>query len=91
MKILPQTLRKNGFIYSQVLRGKKALIYKQRISDTEVHFEVFHLKVKPERRIEGKILESTEVFPHNEAFGIWAWTYRDYEDAFNKWKTIEDK
>jgi hypothetical protein len=52
---------------------------------------VFLLRVKPERCLHGKILEAGEIYPHDEAFGFWAWTYRRYEDAFAKWQLIESR
>ena len=89
MKTLPLKLRKNSFNYTQVLRGQRSCIYAQEVSENTVCFEVFIIKVKPGRMIFGKIIDQTEVYPNNEAFGYWAWTYRTYESALEKYKELE--
>ena len=89
MKTLPLKLRKNGFNYTQVQRGKRSCIYEQRVSENSVCFEVFLIKIRPERKVRDKTLEAAERFPNNEAFGYWAWTYKNYEDAINKFNEIE--
>jgi len=89
MKTLPLKLRKNGFNYTQILRGQRSCIYAQEVSENTVYFEVFILKVKPIRIIFGKIIDETEVYPNNEAFGNWAWTCRTYKSAIEKYKELE--
>jgi len=89
MKILPPNKRKNGYDFTLVLRGTKSCIYEQRVSETESHFEVFLFKTRGERIIANKTFEAEEIFPHNEAFGYWAWTYRSFEEAQKKFIEIE--
>lgn len=91
MKPLSETLRKNGFDYSLLLRGKKACVYIQRYDENIIYYEVFIIKIKPERTFKGRVIEEGEVFPHNEAFGLWAWTYRSYEKAYQKFLELENK
>ena len=85
MKALPQTLRKNGFTYTQLLRGKKACIYEQGYAENIKYYEVFLLRIKPERIFKGKIIEEREAFPHDKAFGVWAWSFGSYEKAYQKY------
>ncbi|NLO00784.1 MAG: hypothetical protein GX126_00500 [Bacteroidales bacterium] len=87
MKALPLKIRKNGFNYTQVLRGRQSCIYEQRLHEKTIAFEVFTIKTSPKRKIMGKWIEEKELFPHNEAFGYWAWTYCTLEKA--KLKYIE--
>ena len=44
MKSQPLKLRKNGFDYTQVLRGEKAYIYKQDDENEFVAYEVLPIK-----------------------------------------------
>jgi len=89
MKTLPIKLRKNGFNYTQVLRGKKSCIYEQEVSEGVKYYEVFKIRIKPERYIKGKKVEAREWFPHDEAFGYWAWSCRTYERAYERFRELE--
>ena len=91
MKTLPQTLRKNGFTYIQVRRGRRSCLYEQRHSDIVVGYEVFLIRTSRERHIAGKILEAKEVFPNNSAFGYWAWSFYTLEKALIKFQSLEMK
>lgn len=91
MKTLPHKLRKHGFNYTQVLRGKRSCIYEQEISLKTIFYEVFLIKVMPERRINSKILPAKEAFPHNEAFGRWAWAYNTFDRAKEKFDELENE
>lgn len=86
--LLP-AIKKNGFNYILVKRGQKALIYQQHITNSLFYYEVFISKVRPERAFNGKTFPAKEQFPHNEAFGKWAWTYRNLEDAEKKFLELE--
>jgi len=87
MKTLPLTLRKNGFEYTQLLRGQRSCLYEQRVAPELVAYEVFLIKIKPERIIQGKVIEAKETFPHDEGFGRWAWSFGNYEKAL--WRFLE--
>lgn len=86
---LPFKLKKNGFNYTQVTHGKKACIYAQEYTKTITCYEVFKIKVILERKIIGKIIFAHEKFPDDEAFGYWAWSYRDYAKAIEKFRELE--
>lgn len=89
MITLPLFKRKNGFHYTQVLRGLEACIYEQRVSESVKYFEVFKIRIRKGKALPGKKLETSEWFPNNESFGYWAWTFKNYEDALKKWKELE--
>lgn len=86
---LPHSLIKNGFTYTLVLRGKRSSIYEQRVHGNIKYYEVFRNIVMEERTIFGKTFPKHEAFPHNEAFGFWAWTYRSYAQAKEKFNQLE--
>lgn len=82
MKPLNEHIRKNGFDYFKVKElAKKAYIYRQEDNGKVISFEVFRHK------------ENTQFdcvsFPGNEAFGQWAWTYRNLPDAEKKFETLK--
>ncbi|MFC2121112.1 hypothetical protein ACFLTI_05910 [Bacteroidota bacterium] len=96
VKTLPEKLKKNGFEYTQVLRGKKSCIYSQKVTEDMTYFEVFQIKVKPRRKIvvDGEVIreiEAKEIFPNDEAFGYWAWSIKLYENALKKFKELEEE
>jgi hypothetical protein len=81
MLTLPKNIRKNGFDYVQVLRGKRSCIYEQKVTPRISYYEVFLIVIKPERSLFGKTLPEREVFPKDEDFGFTAWTYRNLDIA----------
>lgn len=81
MKRLPENLRKNGFSYTLVLRGKRSCIYRQEVTVNMHYYEAFVIKVKPAKEIFGKSLPEREVFPANEDFGESAWSCRTLKRA----------
>ena len=89
MRILPVKLKKNGFFYSQILRGKRSFIYRQQVSKGLYYFEVFRLIKCPHRNFKGVILEAHERFPCNEDFGKTAWSFGKLEDARLKFDVLE--
>jgi hypothetical protein len=92
MDILPEKIKRKGFIYELEKRGTKALMYRQ-IDDEDnilVSYEVFKLKVDPPKLVFGIQLNEREVFPSNEDFGKWAWTFSIKERADKRFQEIED-
>ncbi len=89
MKPLPHIMRKNGFTYTQVRRGVKSCIYVQGVSENTACYEVFLIKITLGHQFKGKIIEAHERFPHNEAFGKWAWTFKSYEGALERFNELE--
>ncbi len=91
MKRLELNIKKRGFLYTQVLRGKRSCIYERTVSEKSKVYEVFIIKIKPQSKIGDIIIESKEWFPSDSAFGKWAWNYYTYEEAFNKFEALESK
>ena len=95
LKLLPLKLRYNGFNYIQVLRGESTCIYEQEVIEDVRYYEVFEIKVQNVRtiKVEGieKYIEAHEIFPSNENFGDWAWTYRIFDEAMVKYNELEKK
>ncbi len=89
MKTLPLKLRKNKHDYIQLYRGRRSCIYEQVVSEDLSYYEVFLLKFQPERKVGDRVLEAREVFPHNEAIGRWAWSFRKFEKALQKFNELE--
>lgn len=89
IKALPKQLRKNGYDYSQVLRGKSACIYAQHVSPNVIRYEVFKIKIKPAITINGKRIPPHERFPGNEDFGKWAWCCWDLVAAKKRFNELE--
>ena len=82
-----------GFTFTQLEKNNKAAFYE--VLDTETnkkHYEVFLLKIsKPTERTFGsqkiQYLES-EIYPKTKAFGIWAWCFKDYQKAKNRFNSL---
>jgi len=55
MKTLPLRLSKNGFNYTQVLRGDRSCIYAQEVMPDLTCYEVFKIKVRPQRKISSMV------------------------------------
>ena len=95
MKKLNKHIRKNGFDYEFVKRGKKSFIYKQHITNWKGErcadaYEVFKRKVIPESVVFGNAVEEHEHFPKDSDFGISAWSYRDFSEACDKFEELEN-
>ena len=90
MIILPLKLRKNGYNYTLVSRGKRSCLYAQEVSPGRSYYEVFLIKIKPEHEFNGATLPAKEWFPPNESFGKWAWSYQTYERAMKAYDRLEE-
>lgn len=92
MEYLPKEIRRKGFIYNLERRGEKSLIYSQ--TDVEdnyiVAYEVFRIRVDKPKVVFGIELGEREVFPANEDFGKWAWTYPTLERAEKAYRELEN-
>lgn len=84
MKKLDKVIRKNGFVYELMKRNKYVAIYKQE----DTGYEVFLIRVGKAENIKGREYPEREVFPFNEDFGEFAWSYRKYEQALEKYKYL---
>lgn len=100
-KLLDTEIKKNGFAYIQERRGERAFIYRQTDPETTeggeartVGFEVFKRKVSRAQsaNMGGTIVEfeAKEKFPSNESFGLWAWAFKSWEKALEKFNELEN-
>ena len=87
---LPLKLKKNGFDYVQVLRGKKTCIYAQWLEGELIAYEVMKIRIKPGRQVKSVWIEEREKFPADEDFGYHAWTYKTWDRANEKYNLLED-
>lgn len=90
LKQLPQKLRKNGFDYILIKRGKRTLIYGQYIKSRIISYEDFRIRIKPRQEFNGKIFLEREKFPSNEDFGYGAFSIREYDRAIKKFEEMEN-
>ena len=90
MKYLPRELKKDGFTYTQLLRGGRSCIYEQQVSSKTRRYEVFLIKVRPARKVFANFSPEHEKFPGNEDFGKWAWSCFTYEQALKRFNGLED-
>lgn len=99
---LPETKKKNGYLYKMVTRSKNAAVYSQENilhpEDTSIDYEVFKIKVcKPYSLVQkhgkkkGEVYHypAAEKFPGNSDFGITAWAYSTKESAMKKFEEIK--
>lgn len=91
MKLLEDSIRKNGFDYRLLERGQKAFIYEQWDDEDNfvVSYEVFRKRVDKEKLVFGELLPLREVFPGNADFGVWAWSITNKERAYEKFNELE--
>ena len=82
---LSPRINRNGFIYIKLYESDRAYIYAQWDGCELQGYEVFHNKIRGERVIKGNRLQAAIRFPHNEAFGDWAWSYGFIDDVFEAW------
>ncbi len=84
MRTLPLEFKRKGFEYKQVDRNNKAAIYSQSLSDKILAYEVFKVKILPAYNLGGVSFEKSEPFPFDEAFGLWAWSIKVFNDNVQK-------
>ena len=88
---LPEILKKNGFTYSQVLRKGNLCIYEQRVTEILNSYEVFIIKIKSVKILQGKIIPERESFHSNEDFGKTAWSCSNYNAAQKKFQALKNR
>ena len=74
-----------GFHFSQLMRGEKMFLYEVYF-DGLTYYEVFEYRVC----FTPKTKEPYEGYPKANSFGVWAWTYRDFEKAVEKFNKMEN-
>ena len=80
---------KRGGFYKLLKRGTKCLIFERFVRGRLESIEVFRIKI---RKVNFKnfIIPKRETFPHDEAFGRWAWCFTSLDRALAKFEQIEN-
>lgn len=86
---LPLEIKRNGATYVFAKRGLKSLIYARTVPEQDTTYEVFKIKIRKASKVKGHIIPPGEVFPHDEAFGYWAWQSYTEEGALKYFEKIE--
>lgn len=89
VKRLPLEIKRRGATYILVKRGLKSLIYARTVPGQDTTYEVFEIRIRKASTIKGKPIPSGEIFPHDEAFGLWAKAPWTLEDAMKYFEKIE--
>lgn len=69
-----------GFIFTQIKKSDYGYIYSVKVDDN-IHYEVFKHKENNQFNLVS--------YPSDKAFGLWAWTYKNLEDAVYKLNELE--
>lgn len=93
IKKLPPVINRNGYEYLKLKENENAFIYIQIISEEEniYAYEVIKKKIRPKRLVYGKVISERECFPHDEAFGKWAWSFKHLSAALEKFRALNEK
>jgi hypothetical protein len=79
---LPESFRKNGFLFEQVKRrGRWVLLRKRRTGWENGVFEVVRIRTYPEKECFGKIFPARETLPPSESWGTEGFSYSTEEAA----------
>lgn len=93
-KRLPTEFRRDGFNYCQIAREGDAAIYEQRWSgcpNPSVCYEVVRIRRREGFQIDGRFVESAEVYPNSEAWGVEGFTLTDKDEAFAKLREVNTR
>lgn len=90
MKPLADALCIGGFHHRLIEREGDVAIYAQSKKGRVMAYEVIVVGKQKERDWNGVHFEAAETYPNAEQWGERGWTYRDLEDARNKFKTVVD-
>jgi len=86
-----------GFAFHQVKKSDKVYIYEVIDSEfpSDIHYKVFNrVEAKERDTIKGYVkvhYEAMVIYPGAYAFGITAWTYRNYKLAEKKFEEINNE
>jgi hypothetical protein len=88
---LPLEIKRNGATYVFVKRGLKSLVYARTVPNQDPTYEVFKIKIRKASNVKGQLIPPGEIFPHDEAFGYWAWQSYTMQGALKYFDKIERK
>jgi hypothetical protein len=90
-KPLPKEFRHNGFQYRQITREGDVAVYEQKwlgCSNPSIAYEVVRIRRREGFRIDGRFVESAEVYPNSEAWGTDGFTLTDKGAALRKLRQL---
>ncbi len=90
-KPLPTQFRRDGFSYRQIAREGEAAVYEQTwsgCSNPSVCYEVVRIRRREGFQINGRFVESAEVYPNSAAWGVDGFTLADKDAAFAKMREV---
>jgi hypothetical protein len=89
MEKLPDKLTIRGLqIEAELVRRTN---YKAWYKRADGYHEVFHIKIYPAQTLYGRKYPEREAYPSNEAFGAWAWCYKNKAKAEEAYNNIKPK
>lgn len=101
MKLLPLTLRSDGFDLEQVTRDANFAVYKQKKDDLSTAYEVIRIekhKAAKFKRFDRQRNEEVEItveegegYPRTESWGTWGWTFRTLDEAMARFSELQEQ
>lgn len=82
-----------GFVFTLNKHGVRTFLYEIEKGGGSTHYEVFARKTVPLCIDFAAKQYSTEdfkeIYPKGKDFGVWAWSYRNFEQALKKFNELE--
>jgi hypothetical protein len=88
---LPKEFRRDGFEYRQIVRQGDTAIYAQTwcgCPEPSVCYEVVRIRQRDGFNINGRFVDSAELYPRSEAWGVDGFTLTDKDSAFAKLREL---
>jgi len=87
---LPLTFRKSGYDYNQVLRSENKALYTQSDGKHLIAYEVVKIRRVQDKYVEfwGKTIPAHEQYPGTGEWGLFGWTYKEYDNALKKYNLL---
>lgn len=83
MKQLDTKFRQKGFTLEQVKREGNMAIYKRWKEGQQPHYELIYITSHNGYEIGGNVIPPSEVYPNDNMWGMYGWTYKELETALN--------
>jgi hypothetical protein len=90
IKELKEIVVYNGYEYQLNYMTNKAYVYAQMLNHKSIAYEVFKKKLRSKSKYDDiNTYDKYVVWPNDEAFGVWAWTYPTLFGAIDRLKSID--
>lgn len=87
IRLLESSFTRKGITYAERGSGDTFRVYGARLdSEGREWFEVFQRRINAPHEIQGNKIPASEAFPSDSAFGSWAFTFPNLEQAIEKGK-----